>query len=409
VRNPSQNGEVLRVLIANDRLGRKPGTIHGAGRLMIEWSLGFRSTDVQATACILRAPDEVGKELLAEGVPFLFFGDGRFNPASLWRFIRLIRKEKIDVLHLQGYGATTLGRIAGLLTSTPALIHLHSCYGDDGAYPAPARLADRLLRPVTSKAIAVSKPVRQFCIEELGFRPEQVEVLHNPVPTYGFEAPSGEEVEALRSEYGLADSGPIVGTISRLDPVKGIDVLIEALPRVLEVVPEARLLVVGDGSEKARLEGQARDLGLGKAVVFAGFRSDIAAHLRLFSLTAIPSVFQEPCPLSALESLAAGVPIVASRTGGMPELVEHGRSGLLVEPSDPADLAAAISRVLAEPALMADLRAGATLRAERFSLGSHLKRLERLYREAASGSAASELSTDDRVHGTIRPSGESLS
>lgn len=237
----------------------------------------------------------------------------------------------------------------------------------------------------TALALAVSKPVKTFCVEQMGFRPEQVEVIHNPAPINDFAPVSEKRLERLRDLYGLELDSPVVGTTSRLSSEKGLHVLLEAFALVLSRLSRARLLIVGDGPERTSLERQAQALDIRHAVIFAGFQSDVAAHLRLFWITAAPSIWEEPCPLSVIESLAAGVPVVASRVGGIPEVVRDGETGLLVEQGNLQQLATAISRVLEEPILRQRLGEGCRAHDQRASMRCHLERMEALYREAASG------------------------
>lgn len=374
----------IRVLVANDHMGYEDSGLHGVGRLMIEWATAFDPRRVAVTACILREPGTLGEQLTRMDVPIIYFGDGRFNPISVWKFVKLIRHYQIDVLHLQGFGATLFGRVAGLLTGTPAIVHMHS-YSEVAGYRFVGRVLDRLLTPWTALALAVSKPVKTFCVEQMGFRPEQVEIIHNPAPIYGFTPISEERLGRLRDQYGLEPNSPVVGTTSRLSSEKGLHVLLEAFALVLPRSPQARLLVVGDGPERTRLERQAQALDIRHAVIFAGFQSDVAAHLRLFWITAAPSIWEEPCPLSVIESLATGVPVVASRVGGIPEVIQDGETGLLVEQGNPRQLADAISCVLVDTALRQRLGEGCQAHNQRTSMRSHLDRMEALYREAAIG------------------------
>jgi len=350
---------------------------------MIEWATAFDPGRVEVTACILREPGTLGEQLTRRGVPIIYFGDGRFNPISIWKFVKLIRQYHIDVLHLQGFGATLFGRIAGLLTGTPAIVHMHS-YSEVAGYRFVGRVLDRLLTPWTALALAVSKPVKTFCVEQMGFRPEQVEIVHNPPPIHGFTSISEERLGKLRDQYGLEPDSPVVGSTSRLASEKGLHVLLEAFVLVLTRLPRARLLIVGDGPERTRLERQAQALDIRRAVIFAGFQSDVAAHLRLFWITATPSIWEEPCPLSVIESLAVGVPVVASRAGGIPEVVRAGKTGLLVEQGNPRQLADAISCVLEDPALRQRLTEGCRAQDQLASMRCYLDHMEALYREAAS-------------------------
>jgi dihydroflavonol-4-reductase len=164
--------------------------------------------------------------------------------------------------------------------------------------------------------------------------------------------PSGE----LRRRYGLSDDALVVGAVSRFFPVSGTRYLLDAFPRVHMVVPSARLLVVGDGAARERLETQARRLGIAPFVIFAGMNEDIAAHLRLCDVAVVSST-DDGLSLAAMEALSAGVPLVATRVSGLSSLVRDGENGLLVPPGDADALASAVIRVLRNPVLRGEFAA----------------------------------------------------
>ena len=164
--------------------------------------------------------------------------------------------------------------------------------------------------------------------------------------------PSGE----LRRRYALSDDALIVGAVSRFFPVSGTRHLIAAFPRIHEAVPAARLLVVGEGPAREALESQARRLGISPFVIFAGMHEDVPAHLRLCDVAVVSST-DDGLSLAAMEALSAGVPLVATRVGGLSSLVRDGENGLLVPPGDSDALASAVIRVLRNPVLRGELAA----------------------------------------------------
>ena len=375
----------VRVLIACDRLGYEDGSIHGLGRLMIEWATAHDPGQVEVVACALRGVPRLREQLARDNVPIRFFGDGRFNPISIAKFVRMIRRERIDVLHLQDFGASTFGRIAGLLTRTPAIMQVHVDYDEVGGYPPYIQLFDRLLAPSTVQVLVEAQSIKPFCMRRMGFRADQVGLEHNPIPRHGFAQIDASELVRRREEYGLSAENLVVGATSRMYPVKGLDVLLEAFAQVLEALPEARLVLVGDGPEREGLEARARQLGIRERVIFTGFQQDVATHLRLFDVMATPSVCRESCPMSVLEGIAANLPVVASDAGGLPELVVDGETGFLVPPGEATPLAQALLRLLQNEALRSTLRAQIGRHAEQFTMPRHLARMEALYRRAAAG------------------------
>jgi glycosyltransferase involved in cell wall biosynthesis len=376
--------EPLRVLIACDHIDFE-GALHGGGRQLIELTRALLAGGrVTPTVCVLRAATALGRELQAEGLPFEFFGSAPYSPAPLARFVRTIRRDRIEVLHLTDFASSTWGRLAGIATRTPSIVQIithHSVHTPRG-YPKPVELAYRALAPATAKALAISGSVAEFARARMGFTEEQTEVLYSPLPEHSFVAPSAERVAEVRREHGIAPGAPVVGAVSRFFPVKGIRYLIDAFPAVLRQRPDARMLLVGRGPEDHALRSQAASLGIADRVIFAGFQRDSAAYAGSFDVAVVPSLV-EGFGLVAVEAMALGVPVVASRVDGLVEVITDERSGLLVPPADSAAIAAAVLRLLAEPELRRRVADGGRAESTRFALDRYTNRLTDLYQELA--------------------------
>lgn len=374
----------VRVLIACDHIDFD-GALHGGGRQLIELTRALLADGrVAPTVCVLRPATALGRELQAEGLPFRFFGDGKYSPAPLARFIGTIRREQIEVLHLTDFGACTWGRLAGLATGTPSVVQIithHSVHTHRG-YPKHVELAYRLLAPGTAKALAISESVAAFARARMGFTSEQTEVLYYPLPRHTFSAPSAERVAAVRRGLGIPPEAPVVGAVSRFFPVKGMRHLVDAFPAVLRAQPDAWLVLVGRGPEDAALRTQAASRGIAGRTVFAGFQRDSAAYAGSFDVAVVPSL-EEGFGLVAVEAMALGIPVVASRVDGLAEVITDGRSGLLVPPADPAAISAAVVRVLSDPELRRRLSAGGREESARFTLDRYTSRLTSLYEQLA--------------------------
>ena len=176
----------------------------------------------------------------------------------------------------------------------------------------------------------------------------KVFVVSNGINTRAFRTRDGAEL--LRKSLGIPPTAPVIGTVGRLNKVKCQDLLLRAFQRLGSEVPEARLLLVGDGPERASLEGLARDLDLAGRVAFAGYQPEPEHYLPVMDVFALTSR-AEGMPLAILEAWATGLPVVATRVGGIPGLVEDGRTGLLVDSGDVAGLTRALRRVFTEPGL----------------------------------------------------------
>lgn len=377
----SRKRRPVRVLIVCDHLAYG-NAIHGAGRMMIEMTMGFGGRSVDVTSCVLREGGELGRKLNDQGVPLRFIGAHRFSPLPVLTLVRLIREFDIDVIHVTDYQANTLGRLAARLAGIPAIVHVRSHHSSYQRVPYPWYMerVNRQLAPRTARAIANSDSLRDFAIDKMGFRPDQVVTILNPVSRFTMPDVSPDDVARLREEYRIPVGTPVVGAVTRFYASKGITYLIDAFATVHRLIPESRLLLVGDGPLGNELRAQAARLGLGDSVIFAGYREDAPAHLPLFTVSAVPSL-EEGIGNVAIEAIAAGVPVVASREGGLPEVVVEKKSGLLVPPADSAALAAALLSILSSPELQQRLRDGCRDEASRFSLDTYTARLEQVYRE----------------------------
>jgi len=238
----------------------------------------------------------------------------------------------------------------------------------------------RHLTPRMDHLVAVSRAIVHKIAEE---RPSAVPVslVHNGVDLARYDRT--EACCTLPDEYGLEPGAPIVGVVGRLEPEKGHPTLIDAWPLVLRAVPNAYLLIVGEGSRREALEQQVAELGIAVRVIFTGRRDDVPAVTAALDVAVLPS-YREAQGLTILEAMALSRPVVASNVGGIPEMVEDGRTGLLVPPHDPGALAGAITRLLVDHPL-ADMlaRAGHDLVHERFCIEMMVRSIEDLYDEGA--------------------------
>ncbi len=248
----------------------------------------------------------------------------------------------------------------------------------------------RRLTPRMDHLIAVSRAIVRK-IEDEGRLGAPISLIYNGVDLARYA--DQEACCTLHEEYSIADGSPIVGVVARLEPEKGHPTLLDAWPAVLEAVPNAHLLIVGEGTQRESLEGQAAALGIlaGAAdatreerpsVTFTGRRDDVPAVTAGLDVAVLPS-YREAQGLSILEAMALSRPVVASAVGGIPEMIEHGRTGLLVPPHDPEALAASLVRLLTDHPYADTLaRAGHDLVHERFCVELMVCAVESIYDEA---------------------------
>jgi glycosyltransferase involved in cell wall biosynthesis len=230
------------------------------------------------------------------------------------------------------------------------------------------------------RLIVVSKAIERK-IQDEGRVGAPVSLIYNGVDLqrYNHQQPCC----TLHDDYSIPEASPIVGVVARLEAEKGHRTLIDCWPLVLAAHPEAWLLIVGEGSERNSLEGQAASLGIADHIVFTGRREDVPAVTAALDVAVLPS-YREAQGLSVLEAMALSRPVVASNVGGIPEMIEDGVSGLLVPPGDCDALAAAIIRLLSDHPF-ADMMAkrGHDLAHERFCIELMTSQVESIYDEAA--------------------------
>jgi len=246
----------------------------------------------------------------------------------------------------------TLASAVALALGKPQVVHLHYVPG-----PWLGRLAQQRLKS-SPLVITVSEFTRQQVIAH-GARPERVTTVLNSIALRAAEPDARARV---RAAWGFGDDERLIGNIARFSETKGQREIIEAFAALAPSTPQARLVLVGDGSIRAALERQAEQLGLKDRVIFTGSRSDISACLAAFDVFTHPS-YLDPCPLAVLEAQAAGVPVVAFEDGGIPEIVAHGVTGLLSPVRDVKQLSADMKRLLDDVELSKRLGAAARERA----------------------------------------------
>jgi glycosyltransferase involved in cell wall biosynthesis len=273
--------------------------------------------------------------------------------AGLVELYRLLRRERPDILHASSSKAGVLGRLAGFLAGVP--IRIFTVHG--WAFAAHAgtagrlyRWADRLVRPLTTTTICVSERELQAGLAARTCRADQTVVIPNAVDVAG--APRSRTAGRER---------PLILAVGRLKAPKDFPTLVRALGKLTPGSFEA--LIVGEGPDRGRLEDDIEALGLAERVRLAGERRDVPELLAGADVFVLSSA-SEGMPVSVLEAMAAGLPIVASRVGGVPEQISDGETGLLVEAGDPDELAAALARLTQDAGLRRRLGAAARARAE---------------------------------------------
>ena len=292
-------------------------------------------------------------------------GDARrFRPSLLSKLVHVLRSNKVDVLHCHNHKANLYGMLAGTLAGTPVI--LAQMHGLHRARNVRRKLMNMLVFRRASRIVAIAEAVKQDILASNWLVPEEkLSVLEDSVD-YDRFAHCTVSRERARGLLGVPVDALVFGTVGRLAPTKGLPFLIEAFCRVREEIACAHLVLLGDGHARAQLEEQAAATPHANAIHFLGHREHIEQYLRGMDVFVMSSV-AEGVGRALLEAMAAGVPVVATTVGGIPEVVNSTDVGLLVPPRDPVALSDAMIHLGRMPeSQRAALAASAQERIHRF-------------------------------------------
>ena len=305
-------------------LSLSPG---GTERLVIEICRHLVGT-VESVVCCLDQPGAWADEVAKLNIPVVSLSRAPgFHPSLAARLAHVISEHEIDVVHCHHYSPYVYGLLATALRPRVKLVFTEHGRLSNGAPSLKRRLVNPLLSLWPGRVCAVSNDLKQFMVAE-GFPERKVEVVYNGIDPG--ERPRSAQCVAAREALGIRKDAFVVGTVGRLDPVKNLHALLRAHAVVNAHHPDAQVVVVGEGPERASLEDEARRLGIAHAVTFAGHRSDVRLLMSGFDVYVNSSSY-EGVSLTILEAMAATLPVVATRVGGNPEVVINHETGLLVE------------------------------------------------------------------------------
>ena len=296
----------------------------------------------------------------------------RQSPRYAWKLAKLVRQSQFDLVHAHMYASALASAYALLGTSIPLVITEHSQANWRSHY---ACRCSQWSYSQARHVIAVSREIRRRLIEQEGVPSDRISVIMNALP------PASEQHKSIQPDLPAAlRNGLLVGVAARLQPEKGVAYFLEAAAHVLQFLPEVHFLVMGDGPQRKELQAYVEQLGVQEHVHFLGFRLDARAIIGLLNVLVVPSL-SEGTPLVTLEAMSAGVPVVASAVGGIPEQLRHQSEGILVPPGDGLALGEAVLHLLQNPTWMQQLgEAGRQRTLSRFSFTTMLQETENVYR-----------------------------
>lgn len=306
--------------------------------------------------------------------------EGDIDLRLAWKIRQALKAFQPDIVHTHLIHADLFGMIGAKLAGIRPVVS--SRHNDN---PFRRRMALRLLHrglwAMSAKGIAISESIRQFCVEVEGASPNKMVTIHYGIHSEEAEHPLPLARETLRAELNLPPNAFIFGYMCRLIEQKGIAYGLEAFAQIAPDYPHAYTVIAGKGALAEALQAQAIRLGLAERVRFLGWRSEPTATLAGYDVLMMPSLW-EGFGLVLLEAMANGLPVIGSAVSAIPEVVQHGQTGLLVPPRDVAQLAQAMRHLLDEPTTRHTLQQNACLRlASHFSADRMAQQTATLYQQ----------------------------
>jgi glycosyltransferase involved in cell wall biosynthesis len=298
------------------------------------------------------------------------------------RLLRIFKREKFDIVHTHTAKAGALGRLAGRLAGVPVIIHTphgHNFYGYFNRFNSRMIIIiERILAGITDKIIALTN------LEKWDYLRFKVAGGEKTVLVYmGLELDefSPRNSDRIKAGLNISDQEKIVGYVGRLEYIKGAQFFVEAARLCLEKNASLRFILVGEGSLREKLQRKVISWGLKDKIEFCGWRDDVPDMMSVMDILVLPSL-NEAVGIVLIEAQSLGVPVVASKVGGIPEIVKDKETGILVSPGDPGAIAGAVIELLSDPRRMRDMsEAAKNWVSDRFKAEKMVKTLSAIYQE----------------------------
>lgn len=296
---------------------------------------------------VQHALGRVGADLRAAAIPTHVLSDvRRVHTAFFSRTWKLMRREGVRLVVTHGFSTGVVARVAAMFGGPPVRVLVEHTV-DERDMNAAKHLVNRVLAPLATAWVAVTATQLPYLTEVKRIPKSRLHVIGNGIDVTRYGNRRAEARARVRGELGIAETAPVAGCVAVLRPEKDLTTLVQAAEHVVQALPEAHFVIVGDGPERIALRREIVSRGLEEAVTLSGFRDDIADVLSAFDVAVLSSRI-EALPVALLESMATGLPLVGPRVGALVELIEPEKNGLLVPPRDPRALGEALQRALGD-------------------------------------------------------------
>lgn len=320
---------------------------------------------------VCRPGSKIGQEAQSRGIVVEWVKmRGNFDPWAVFQLMNLIQRHRVDIVHTHSSADSWMSSVAAKLSPRRPWVvrtrHL-SC-----------SIRNRLIyRWMADRVITVGESTRKYMVHEKGIPKDKIITIPTGVDLEKFNPRRVKK--DFRNEMAIPANAPVLGTVAVFRRLKGHVYILRAMKEILSFYPDAKLLLVGEGPQEENLRRTMEELGVGKAVILPGYREDVERLLQAMDVFVFPSL-QEALGTAIIEAMAMEKPVVASRVGGIPEIVEDGKTGFLVNPEDVQGIAERVLFLFGNPALAESMgKAGRRVVEEHFDTRQMVERIEKLY------------------------------
>ena len=302
---------------------------------------------------------------------------------ALWELVRLMSQKKYDIIHTHNSKAGFIGRLAAKISRVPIIVHtIHGFAFHE--YERPPRrilfiLLERFAARFSDRLITVSEPLKEWGLRLNIGKPNKYVTIYDGIEVEKFKV--NINIDEKKRELEIKPGEKVIGVVAKLWEGKGHETILEAAPLVIKEIPAVKFLFVGEGYLRNRLETRVRESSLSDHVIFAGFRADIPEITTTFDIALLISLF-EGMGRVLLEAMVLGKPVIATKVGGIVDVVRDGETGILIPPRDSGALAKAIITILKDERLARRMgEAGKRRIDERFTAQTMVEKISQVYEE----------------------------